>query len=246
MGGGDGSSLGRKLLRPAAASIRVPSTELAALYHERWEIETAYDELKTHMLDPRPILRSKTPDLVRQEVEGLMLAYYAVRAFLAEAADHEVLDPDDLSFVPAVRVVRHRLQNSGPRRRPRAARIRDLCRELREELVVSSRGLRRPRGVKRKMSNYPIRRAGPLDRQRHTWMPLILAPACLGVQLGPVQGQAAHEDRRYFRTRTEAWWRSPANRSGTSSTSCGRAPAHRHRCSEQPLDSQAGRTGAAE
>ncbi len=155
-----------------------PAAELAALYHERWEIETAYDELKTHMLGPRPILRSKTPDLVRQEVEGLLLAYHAVRTFLAEAADAEALDPDDLSFVHAVRVVRRRLQNPGPRRRTRTVRSRDLCREILEERVVSSRGLRRPRGVKRKMSNYPIRRAGPLDRRRHAWMPLILAPAC--------------------------------------------------------------------
>lgn len=154
-----------------------PAAELAALYHERWEIETAYDELKTHMLGPRPILRSKTPDLVRQEVEGLMLAYHAVRAFLAEAADHQDLDPDDLSFVHAVRVVRRRLQNPDPRRRPLTARLRDLCREIREERVVSSRGRRHPRGVKRKMSNYPIRRAGPLDPRRYAWMPLILAPA---------------------------------------------------------------------
>ena len=162
------------LLDPEAA----PAAELAALYHERWEIETAYDELKTHMLGPRPSMRSKTPELVQQEVEGLMLAYHAVRAFLAEAADGEDLDPDDLSFVHAVRVVRRRLQNPGPRRRSRIARVRDLCREILEERVVSSRGLRRPRGVKRKMSNYPIRRSGPLDRRRHAWIPLILAPAC--------------------------------------------------------------------
>ena len=154
-----------------------PAAELAGLYHERWEIETAYDELKTHMLGPRPSLRSKTPDLVRQEVEGLMLAYHAVRAFLAEAARDEDLDPDDLSFVHAVQVVRRRLQNPDPRRRPLTARIRDLCREIREERVVSSRGLRRPRGVKRKMSNYPVRRSGPLDPRHHAWIPLILAPA---------------------------------------------------------------------
>ncbi len=155
-----------------------PAAELAALYHERWEIETAYDELKTHMLGPRPNLRSKTPDLVRQEVEGLLLAYHAVRAFLAEAADTDNLDPDDLSFVHAVRVVRRRLPNPGPRRRSRIARVRDLGREILGERVVSRRGRRRPRGVKRKMSNDPVRRSGPLDRRRHAWIPLILAPAC--------------------------------------------------------------------
>ena len=154
-----------------------PAAELAALYHERWEVETAYDELKTHMLGPKPILRSKTPHLVRQEVEGLMLAYYAVRAFLAAAAAAADLDPDVLSFVHAIRVVRRRLQNPGPHRRSLAARVRDLGREMQEEWVVSSRGLRRPRGVKRKMSNYPIRRPGPLSRERHAWTPLIVVPA---------------------------------------------------------------------
>ncbi len=153
------------LLEPETA----PAVELAALYHERWEIETAYDELKTHMLGPRPSMRSKIPELVRQEVEGLLLAYHAGRAFLAEAARDEDLDPDHLSFVHAVRVVR---------RRSRIARVRDLGREILEERVVSSRGLRRPRGVKHKTGNYPIRRSGPLDRRHHAWMPLILTPAC--------------------------------------------------------------------
>ena len=155
-----------------------PATAPAALYHEHWDFETAYDEPRTHMLGPRPSLCSKTPDLVRQEVEGLLLAYHAVRAFLAEVADPENLDPDDLSFVHAVRVVRRRLQNPGPRRRSRIARVRDLCRELLEERVVSSRGRHRPHGVKRKVSNYPIRRAGPLDRRRHAWIPMILTLAC--------------------------------------------------------------------
>ena len=67
--------LATTLLDPRQA----PATELAALYHERWESENAYDEVKTHLLGPGALLRSKTPDLVRQEVDGLMLAYYAVR-----------------------------------------------------------------------------------------------------------------------------------------------------------------------
>src|SRR4030065_434618 len=61
------------VLDPAAA----PAGELAALYHERWEIETALDELKTHLRGARIVLRSKTPDLVRQEVYGLVLAHVA-------------------------------------------------------------------------------------------------------------------------------------------------------------------------
>jgi hypothetical protein len=82
---------------------------LAALYHQRWEIETALDELKTHLRGARIVLRSKTPDLVRQEFYGLLMAHFAVRALMHEAALKAGEDPDRLSFVHAVRVVRRRL-----------------------------------------------------------------------------------------------------------------------------------------
>ena len=93
------------ILDPDAA----PATELAALYHERWEIETALDELKTHLRGSRIVLRSKTPDLVKQEFYGLMLAHFAVRGLMHEAALVADIDPDRLSFLHAVRVVRRKL-----------------------------------------------------------------------------------------------------------------------------------------
>jgi len=86
-----------------------PAQELAALYHERWEIETALDELKTHLRGPRIVLRSKTPDLVRQEFYGLMMAHFAVRGLMHEAAIKADEDPDRLSFIHAVRVIRRKL-----------------------------------------------------------------------------------------------------------------------------------------
>jgi hypothetical protein len=86
-----------------------PATELAALYHERWEIETALDELKTHLRGSRIVLRSKTPDLVRQEFYGLMMAHFAVRGLMHEAALKVDEDPDKLSFLHAVRVVRRKI-----------------------------------------------------------------------------------------------------------------------------------------
>ena len=93
------------LLEPAVA----PAAELAALYHERWEIETALDELKTHLRGAQVVLRSKTPDLVRQECYGLLLAHFALRGLMHEAALKEDVDPDRLSFLHAVRVVRRKL-----------------------------------------------------------------------------------------------------------------------------------------
>jgi hypothetical protein len=86
-----------------------PATELAALYHERWEIETALDELKTHLRGSRIVLRSKTPDLVRQEFYGLMMAHFAIRGLMHEAALRADEDPDQLSFLHAVRVVRRKI-----------------------------------------------------------------------------------------------------------------------------------------
>jgi len=86
-----------------------PAKELAALYPERWEIESAFDELKTHLRGRQMLLRSKTPDLVRQEFYGLLMAHFAVRGLMHEAALHAEVDPDRLSFIHAVRVVRRTL-----------------------------------------------------------------------------------------------------------------------------------------
>jgi len=92
---------------------KAPAEELAATYHERWEIETAFDELKTHLRGARIVLRSKTPDLVRQEFYGLMMAHFAVRRLMHEAALSADEDPDRISFVHAVRVVRRKLSACG-------------------------------------------------------------------------------------------------------------------------------------
>ena len=88
---------------------QAPAQELAALYHERWEIETALDELKTHLRGANIVLRSKTPDLVRQEFYGLIMAHFAIRGLMHEAALKGDDDPDRLSFLHAVRVIRRKL-----------------------------------------------------------------------------------------------------------------------------------------
>jgi hypothetical protein len=88
-----------------------PAAELAVLYHERWEIENSLDELKTHLRGSHIQLRSKTPDLVRQEFYGLMMTHFAIRGLMHEAAIKGDIDPDKLSFVHTVRVVRRKLHN---------------------------------------------------------------------------------------------------------------------------------------
>jgi hypothetical protein len=98
-----------RLLTTILDAEQAPAEELAALYQERWEIETALDELKTHLRGARIVLRSKTPDLVRQEFYGLLMTHFAVRGLMQEAALKAGEDPDRLSFVHAVRVVRRKL-----------------------------------------------------------------------------------------------------------------------------------------
>ena len=98
-----------RLVTTIVDPAEAPAAELAGLYHERWEIEGALAELKTHLRGARVVLRSKTPALVRQEFWGLLLAHFAVRGLMHEAALRAGEDPDRLSFVHAVRVVRRKL-----------------------------------------------------------------------------------------------------------------------------------------
>lgn len=82
------------------------AVDLAVAYAQRWEIENAFDELKTHQRGPRTVLRSKSPDLVLQEIWGHLCCHFAIRTLMWEAADHAGVDPDRVSFVAALRIAR--------------------------------------------------------------------------------------------------------------------------------------------
>ena len=97
------------LLDPAEA----PAHELAAAYAQRWEIESAFDELKTHQRGPKVVLRSKSPDLVLQEIWGYLCCHYAIRSLMSQVADHAGHDPDRVSFVAALRIVRQSVAQQG-------------------------------------------------------------------------------------------------------------------------------------
>ena len=101
-----------RLVTSVLDPARAPAAELATLYHERWEIESAFDELKTQLRGARRVLRSKTPDLVRQELWGFLLAHFALRALMHEAALGALpraRDPDSLSFTHTLHVTRRTL-----------------------------------------------------------------------------------------------------------------------------------------
>lgn len=109
LNGIEGSEPLYRLITTILDPEQAPAEQLAALYHERWEIETAFDELKTHLRGSNIVLRSKTPDLVRQEFYGMIMAHFAIRGLMHEAAMKAGEDPDRLSFLHAVRVVRRKI-----------------------------------------------------------------------------------------------------------------------------------------
>jgi hypothetical protein len=142
--------------------------KLAALYHERWEIETPLDELKTHLRRARIVLRSKTPELLKQEFYGLLMAHFAVRSLRHEAALQAAEDPDRPSFLHTVRIVQRRLPPPLPLFPPRHRKAfhNAILEEILQERCLSGHNRINPRGVKRKMSNYPSRPRGRTRTRR--------------------------------------------------------------------------------
>jgi hypothetical protein len=86
-----------------------PAHELAALYHERWEFETLLDEIEIHQLGHGRVLRSKSPEMVKQEIWGILLTHYTIRHLMHEAADTADIDPDRLSFIRSLRLIRRQI-----------------------------------------------------------------------------------------------------------------------------------------
>lgn len=96
------------ILEPAEAS----AAELAAVYHERWEEESVFDEIETHIRGGSDIvLRSKHAETVRQEIWALLLAHYAIRHFMTEAAEQADIDVDRISFIRSFRAIRRQVSD---------------------------------------------------------------------------------------------------------------------------------------
>lgn len=113
-----------RLLTTILDPVEAPASELAALYPQRWELESALDELKTHQRGPRAVLRSKHPDGVYQEAYGHLCTHYAIRRVMHDAALEADLVPHRLSFVRSLRAARRSTRTqpglSPPRPRPRS------------------------------------------------------------------------------------------------------------------------------
>ncbi len=146
--------------------VQAPALELICLYHERWEIELVIEEIKIHQrLSPQP-LRSKSPELLYQELYGLLLAHYAVRAWMHQSALQANLDPDRLSFTRALHVLDtacYEFALVAAEERPRF--VQRLLADLREpQTLLPPRRLRFcPRVVKRAFSSFHRKRCWHLS-----------------------------------------------------------------------------------
>ncbi len=141
------------LLDPAA----YPAAEIAELYHERWELELGFDEIKTHTLEREEALRSRAPERVHQEVWGLAIAYNLVRLEMQHVAERVRLTPTRISFRHTLLLLRNFWQLTAwvasPGNLPR--RLDGLHQEVALLVLPPRRPRRYPRTVKIKMSNYP-------------------------------------------------------------------------------------------
>jgi len=149
------------LLTSLVDPVAYPASEIVALYHERWEIELGYGEVKTVMLAREETTRSKTPRGVTQELWGLALTYNLVRLEMERIAAEAGVTPDRISFKSALMFIEHALLHLSLES---AGRIPEHLRQLREDIahfILPKRRQRSyPRAVKIKMSNYPRNRRG--------------------------------------------------------------------------------------
>jgi hypothetical protein len=150
------------LLSTLLDAEQYPAKELILLYHERWEIELTFDEQKTHLTAPRATkpahLRSETPLGVMQEIYALSIGHYVTRSLMAEAAEQDGQDPDRLSFLGCLQILRTRMPECPGDEGERARWIKGLLAELAKERTEPRRNRINPRVVRIKMSKFKKKR----------------------------------------------------------------------------------------
>jgi hypothetical protein len=132
---------------------RFPASEIVDLYHERWELELGYDEIKTEMLEREEAIRSKKPDGVRQELWGILLAYNLVRLEMESIANQERIEPTRISFVESLRLIRSEwdwLAVTSPGAIPK--RLAALRRNVKRYILPPRRKRSYPRATKLKIN----------------------------------------------------------------------------------------------
>lgn len=154
------------LLTSLLDAMAFPADEIIALYHERWELELGFGEIKTDLLENRPCIRSKSPQSVEQEFLGVLLAYNLIRFEMAHVARHAGVSPTRISFVATLEMMTAEwffFANMSAGAIP--SRLRTLETRLARLLLPERRSERRyPRAVKIKMSSYDRKRPSPTGK----------------------------------------------------------------------------------
>jgi Insertion element 4 transposase N-terminal/Transposase DDE domain len=150
------------LLTTLLDAEKYPAKELILLYHERWEIELTFDEQKTHLTPPRPTkpahLRSETPLGVVQEIYALSIGHYVTRSLMVEAAAQSEQDPDRLSFLGCLQILRTRLPECPANSKERDDWMAVFLAELAKEQTEPRRNRINPRVIRVKMSKFGKKR----------------------------------------------------------------------------------------
>jgi hypothetical protein len=151
-----------------------PASELAALYHERWEIEIAFGEIK-NTLNSNSVLRSKKPELVKQEIWGLIISHFAIRQLMVKAAlDHDK-DPDDLSFKGSAEAIKRSIPLAASLPPEKLIEWKDsLIEEIASAKCQRGKGKTNPRGVKCQIKPFPVRRRGQQLNQKRKYFIRVL------------------------------------------------------------------------
>ena len=140
---------------------QAPAAQLAALYHQRWESENSYGELKTRLRGASFILRSRSPELVRQELFAFLTVYQALTALRAEAAGTAGIDPDRISFTVTVRIARDHASSQASLTAPGLSRARSQAiRDILDDLLPPRRDRQCQRVKKPPKNTFPARKRG--------------------------------------------------------------------------------------
>ena len=154
------------LLTSMLDAVAYPAAEIIELYHERWELELGFDEVKTHTLEREETLRSRAPERVRQELWGLAIGYNLVRVEIERVARRAGVAPRRMSYRHALMLIRNFWVTAwlaSPGVLPR--RLDTLHEELGLLILPERRSRTFPRAVKIKMSNYPLKRKARAKRR---------------------------------------------------------------------------------
>ncbi len=169
---GNDNASGFRLITTVLDPDDIDAADLDAVYWQRWEIETAFDELKTHQRGARGMLQPKSPELIHQELWAMLCCHYAIRTMMADVEVDGGRDPDRVSFIAALRIARDTARQGGLSPERELARLWTTATAILARRLNPKRRARSfPRVVKRKYTKWPVKRATHADWPQPAHLP---------------------------------------------------------------------------